>query len=88
MPSEAAQRLAADAAKAVSPEEKLAAMITLEAVEPEGILQDPGLVMLAAETIEGEKLALELQRKERLLRDAAAENTSAGAGEAGPTSSI
>ena len=68
MPKKAAQELAAKAAEAESPETRFAAMVTLEAVAPEGNLADAELVLLAADHLDGEKLATELDKTEAQLR--------------------
>jgi hypothetical protein len=60
MPRKSAKDLAEQAANAPRREEKLAALITLEAQEPEGTLEDPETVMAVAENVDSTELAHEL----------------------------
>ncbi len=60
MPRKSAKELVHQAAGAPTPEQKLAALVTLEATEPEGTLDDPETVLAVAENIDGTELAEEL----------------------------
>ena len=62
MPRKSAKSLAADAKQAQSPGQKLAALVTLEAVQPEAILDDPEVVLAVAENVDGAELAEELDK--------------------------
>jgi N-acetyl-gamma-glutamylphosphate reductase len=69
MPTKATTQLAAKASKADTAESRFAAMVTLEAVEPKGNLADVEVVLLAADHLDGEKLAAELDKTEAQVRD-------------------
>ena len=60
MPRKSTEQLADQAANASTPEKKLAALVTLEATEPEGILDDPETVLAVAENLDGAELAKQL----------------------------
>ena len=60
MTKESAAALAAEAAGADTPERKLAAIVTLEALQPGGILCHPETIMTIAERVDGGPLAAEL----------------------------
>ena len=61
METRSAAALAAEAAGADTPERKLAALVTLEAIRPGGILRHPETVLTLAESISGAPLAAALE---------------------------
>lgn len=63
-----AQTLLVQASTARTPEDRFAAMVTLEAIEPGGSLADPELILLVAEHLDGGKLAVALTATGDCLR--------------------